>query len=182
MDTSCRLSSPTQILAICQNIYERMYTCASQWLNGNSCQGQHQTALTAGHFGNSLWVTLSVCGDFKRSTVVGWSPATHLIVGVLRYVRVSSFGSIRLGTAMVRVRRSLHTMLMTNSNFEPVSTGCLLLTVLCSYHHLITIIITTSPVSTCSYIHLKVRGKFSQRSKESNVQRKILRQKEESTK
>ena len=130
MDTSCRLSSPTQVLAICQNIYERMYTCASQWLNGNSCQGQHQTALTAGHFGNSLWVTLSVRGGgSKRSTVVGWPPATHLIVGILRYVSESSFGGIRLGTALVRVRRSLHTMLLTISNSEPVSTGWLLLTV-----------------------------------------------------
>ena len=73
-------------------------------------------------------------------------------------------------------------MLLTNSNFEPVSTGCLLQTFLCSYHHLITIIITTSLASTCSYIHHKVKGKFSQRSKDCNSQRKILRQKEESTK
>ena len=88
-----------------------------------SRQGQHQTALTAGHFGNSSWITLSVYGGSKRSSVAGWSPVTHLSVGVRMYACVSSFESIRLGTAMARIRRSLHTMLLTNSNSKPVSTG-----------------------------------------------------------
>ena len=82
-----------------------------------------------------------------------------------------------MGTAMVRVRRSLHTMLLTISNSLSVSTGCLLLTVYLQLY-----IISMAKDSTCSYMHHKVKGKFSQRSKDSNSQRKILRQKEESTK
>ena len=117
----------------------------------------------------------------KRSTVVGWSPATHLIVGVLRYVRVSSFGSIRSGTAMVRVRRSLHTMLMTNSNFEPVSTGCLLLTVFMqlhlthNYHHHHTnfhMLIHTS--QSQRKVLTKIKGK-QQSKKDSTPKRRIYK-------
>ena len=77
---------------------------------------QHQTTLSAGHFGNSLWVTLSVCS--KRSTVVGWSPATHWIVGALRCVRVIPFGGIRFRTARVRIWESLHTMLFMISSLN----------------------------------------------------------------
>ena len=115
--------SPTQILAICQNIYEGCYSCNSQWLNGNSCQGQHQAALKAGHLGNSSWITLSGRGGFKWSTVVEWSPATHLIVDILRYDLKKPSVGFRLGTVLVRIRESFHTMLLTISKSKPVSTG-----------------------------------------------------------
>jgi hypothetical protein len=59
-----------QILAIFQNIYEGRCYCNSQLLNGNSCQGQHQAALKAGHLGNSLWITLSGRDGYKWSSVV----------------------------------------------------------------------------------------------------------------
>ena len=70
---------------------------------------------------------------FKWSTVVGWSLATHWIIGALRCVCVSPLGGIRFRTAWGRIRESLHTMLLTISKSQPVSAGWLLLTVLCSY-------------------------------------------------
>ena len=45
-------------------------------------------------------------------------------------------------------------MLLTNSNSVPVSTGCIIANCL-----LAATILT--PVSTCSYVHLKVKEKFS---------------------
>ena len=94
----------------------------SQWLNGNPARvnikqpWQQVTSVTP----CGLRLVCSVMFHI-RSTVAGWSQAAHLIVGVLRYSCVSPLGGIRLGTALVRIRRSLHTMLLTNSNSKPVS-------------------------------------------------------------
>lgn len=77
----------------------------------------------AGHLGISSWITLSGPDGYKRSTVVEWSPSTHLIVDILRYNLKRPSVGFRLGTVLVRVRRSLHTMLLTISNSKPISTG-----------------------------------------------------------
>ena len=57
-----------------------------------------------------------------------------------------------MGTAFIRFRRSLHTMLLTICNYLSVSTSCLLLTVYLQLH------ITSMTIdSACSYIHLEVK-------------------------
>jgi hypothetical protein len=55
-----------------------MYFSMIKW---KSCQGQLQTSLTAGHFGNPTRVTLSVCGGsiavYSRGVIPSDSPS-HL--------------------------------------------------------------------------------------------------------
>jgi hypothetical protein len=82
-----------------------------------------------------------------------------------------------MGTALIRVGRGLHTMLLTISNSLSVSTGCFIANCLpADIYHLhgdrFHMLILTS----------QSQRKLPQRSKQHNVQRKILRQKEESTK
>jgi hypothetical protein len=83
-----------------------------------------------------------------------------------------------MGTALVRVRRSIHTMLLTISNSLSVSTGCLLLTVY------LQLCITSMAIdSACSFIYLEVKEsslkdltntKFKERfyAKKENLQSK----------
>ena len=105
------------------NTYEGIYLCNFQWSSGNSCQGQLLTALIAGHFGNPLRVTLSDRGGFNmvysRGVISSDSP-NRWCTTVCQWK--TSMG-IRLGTAMVRLRESFHTMLLTISKSEPVSAG-----------------------------------------------------------
>ena len=75
MNTSCKIMSPTQILAICQNIYEgtQKIVILSDWMESPARVNIKQP------WQQVISVTLlgfAWCG-FKRSTVVGWSQATH---------------------------------------------------------------------------------------------------------
>ena len=121
MNTSCKLMSPTQILAICQNIYEGTHKIVilSDWMESPARVNIKQP------WQQVISVTLlgyAWCG-FKTVYSRGLIPSGSPIVDVLRYVSESSFESIRMGTALARIRESFHTMLSTISNSEPVSTG-----------------------------------------------------------
>ena len=63
---------------------------------------------------------------------------------------------IRLGTVMVRIRESLHTMLLTISKSEPVSAGMFITNkVLCSSTYQPFHFHQYHSCSTCSYLHLR---------------------------
>ena len=146
MDTSCKLLSPTQILAICQNIYEGTHKIVilSDWMESPARVNIKQP------WQQVISVTLlgyAWCG-FKTVYSRGLIPSGSPIVDVLRYVSESSFESIRMGTALARIRESFHTMLSTISNSKPVSTGWLLLTIYIVFLLTITLLLD----STCSYI------------------------------
>ena len=122
MDTSCKFMSPTQILAICQNIYEGTHKTVilSDWMESPARVNIKQP------WQQVISVTLlgyAWC-SFKTVYSRGLIPSGSPIVDVLRYVSESSFESILIGTTMARIRESFHTMLSTISNSEPVSTGC----------------------------------------------------------